>query len=139
MLLYLKLINFLEVTTTIHVLMIILCLVLNYYSLNLKMTPIHLDPKKTLISVLYISLKSTTHSTQILGLIFDRTCLFLHLHMESGKNDILKRIACRKPDLAYNTQGWVYPYVVNSAKVFPIYGYTHVYSFCIDVNDIFML
>ena len=88
----------------IHLLMIVLCLELNYYSLNPKTILICIEQNITLISVIYISTdlkKTVSWLLRVLG---------------RWKKDILKIISHRNLYLIHNTRGGV----ANTIKVLPI-------------------
>ena len=102
------------------VLMVILCLELNYYSLKLKITPICIKLKRTQMSVIYISVYLTKPATWILGTIFNCLYLSLNLLAEGDEKYSLKSMDHRKPDLKYNTKGKQHKGIV-LYRVLPMY------------------
>ena len=103
-----------------NVVMVILCIELNYYYLNPKITPIFLDPNRNSISVIYIAIDLTKLFTWILSTLINCDHLHLKPHVEGDEHDRLKHAGI-KPDLMRNTNGKVYTYIFNRVKVFPIY------------------
>ena len=127
-----------KILLVLHVLMITLCLKgLNYY-LNPKITLIRLDPKRTLSSVLCITIDHTKPVT----FIFDNTNITLHLHMnyilKVTKIISIKMIVFRNPYIMQNKRGKVYSYVANIIKVLSIQGFTQVCSFYMYIINIFI-